>query len=479
MKRSAALIVALALNACGGGEKPTDVTPADASVDFATADGAPDAAPTDASSADAAGIAAPDTAAGRQLAWLLSVFNGDPAAITPEALAPHFGPGFLAQVPAATLAALIEDDAQKVAPLVLVSIAPGATETRLVAIVRTARDTYRRIIVQVTAAPEQFVGLLLQPAPEADPSLTGWGALEPRLSRSAPKVGALVAELVGDECRAIHAIAPAVTAPLGSAFKLWVLGALAQKIARGEASWDDQIPIREDWKSLPSGDLQNLPAGTPITVREMAGKMIGISDNTGADHLLRLVGRGAVETAQASLGMARPALNVPFITTRELFILKLAISVEERNAYLAAGPDERRRRLDEVYSQIPISRALEAAPQWAAPRLVEQLEWFGSPEDLCRVHVALRKLASAPAGAPVLGILSANPGLPIDTRTFRFVGFKGGSEPGVLVGSWLLRRADDRWFVVALAHTDTVAPIDDEVVTYLWLATIQLVGREL
>jgi hypothetical protein len=477
MKRSA-LILAFALNACGGGEKPTDVTPADASLDVSAADGAFDGAPADAGAADAA-IATPDTAAGRQLAWLLSIVNGDPAAITPEVVAPHFAAGFLAQVPAAMLAAFLEDDARKVAPLVLVSIAPGATETRLVAIVRTARDTYRRIIVQVTTAPEQFVGLLLQPAPEVDPSLTGWAAIEPRLSRSAPKVGALVAELVGDECRPVHAIAPAVTGPLGSAFKLWVLGALAQKIARGEASWDDQVPIREDWKSLPSGELQDLPAGTPITVREMAGKMIAISDNTGADHLLRLVGRSAVEAAQASLGMARPALNITFLTTRELFVIKLAISDDERNTYLAAGPDDRRRRLDEMYAQIPISRALEAAPAWIAPRLVEQLEWFGSPEDLCRVHVALRKLAAAPVGAPLLGILSANPGLPVDTKTFRYVGFKGGSEPGVLVGSWLLRRADDRWFMVALAHTDTVAPIDEEVATYLWLATIQLVGREL
>jgi beta-lactamase class A len=474
MKRALALVLALA---CGGAPSGPDAAKDVAKRDASPADAAAEVS-LDAS-ADAAALATPDTPAGRQLAWLLSVFNGDPNTITPELLAPHFAPAFLAQVPAADLAALLANEARTVAPLVLVSIAPGATDTRLVAIVRTANSTYRRIIIQVTAMPEQFTGLLLQLAPEADPTLTDWASLEPRLSRSAPKVEALVAELSGDECRAVHAISPAVPAPLGSAFKLWVLGALAQKIARGEASWDDAVELREEWKSLPSGELQNLPAGTRLTVREMAAKMIAISDNTAADHLIRLVGRAAVEAAQASLGMAHPERNVPFLTTRELFVLKLALTDDERAAYLAAGPEERRRRLDEVYAQIPLSRALAAAGGWTAPRLVEQLEWFGTPEDVCRVYAALRKLAAAPSGAPLLGILSANPGLPVDTRTFRYVGFKGGSEPGVLAGSWLLRRADDRSFVVAVSSTDTVAPIDEDSTLYLWLATIQLVGREL
>ena len=51
------------------------------------------------------------------------------------------------------------------------------------------------------------------------------------------------------------------------------------------------------------------------------------------------------------------------------------------------------------------------------------------------------------AGAAVSTVLSINPGFPLDTEIWPFIGYKGGSEPGVFNFTWLLRRADDRWFV--------------------------------
>ena len=43
---------------------------------------------------------------------------------------------------------------------------------------------------------------------------------------------------------------------LGSEFKLYVLGAIADQVNRGTWKWDQTFPIRPEWKALPSGVMQ-------------------------------------------------------------------------------------------------------------------------------------------------------------------------------------------------------------------------------
>ena len=64
--------------------------------------------------------------------------------------------------------------------------------------------------------------------------------------------------------------------------------------------------------------------------------MISISDNTAADMLINLVGRSAVQ-AQDRQWSDHAALNVPFLTTREAFILKLSQWPALANRYIAAN----------------------------------------------------------------------------------------------------------------------------------------------
>ena len=71
-------------------------------------------------------------------------------------------------------------------------------------------------------------------------------------------------------------------------------------------------------------------------------------------------------------------------------------------------------------------------------------------------------------------MLSQNPGIAIDKAEFPWVGFKGGSEPGVMTLSWLLQRADGRWFAVSLFYADESAPIDDERALYHAMALVRL-----
>ena len=154
----------------------------------------------------------------------------------------------------------------------------------------------------------------------------------------APQVRFLAAAVSGGQCRPIHALGASTPAPLGSAFKLYVLDALARAIATHRVSWDQQLTVTSRVKSLPSGVLQNDPGGTKVTVRQAATDMISISDNTAANMLIRLLGRPAVKAATRSAGMADPALDVPFLTTRELFVLKLDDWPRLAGRYLALSP---------------------------------------------------------------------------------------------------------------------------------------------
>ncbi len=71
-----------------------------------------------------------------------------------------------------------------------------------------------------------------------------------------------------------------------------------------------------------------------------------------------------------------------------------------------------------------------------------------------------------------------NPGVQLDPATFSYVGYKGGSEPGVLTLGWLLRRASDNaWVVVTLGFADTAQPIDENLALYYALAAVHEAGR--
>ena len=200
-------------------------------------------------------------------------------------------------------------------------------------------------------------------------------------------------------------------APLGSAFKLYVLDALARAIAAGTVSWDQRLTLTSQLTSLPSGELATEPAGTQVTVLQAAEDMISSSDNTAADLLITLVGRTAVESAAAASGMADPALDTPFLTTRELFVLKLDDWPALASRYLALGAAGRQAMLTGTVDRVPLSALHVTAPTgWTQPRDIGTLEWFASPADICRVYASLAALSRQPGLAPVASILEINNG---------------------------------------------------------------------
>jgi beta-lactamase class A len=221
------------------------------------------------------------------------------------------------------------------------------------------------------------------------------------------------------------------------------------------------LPIEEELKSVPSGDLRFAPAGTEHTLRYYAELMISQSDNTATDHLLDRLGRDNVAAIQAAMGHGDPTVNTPMLSTRELTGLKLSATSDQQDAYVDGSVEDRLRLLETLIGPMPLPTD-EALAAWTEPRRIDQIEWFASAEELCRAMAYLAGQARRPDLLPVTEILSLNPGTVIDRATWPTILFKGGSEPGVLNLTYLATRSDGRSFVLTLGVSNPNGPIDEQ-----------------
>jgi hypothetical protein len=261
--------------------------------------------------------------------------------------------------------------------------------------------------------------------------------------------------LDGSAPTAVFEVDGARPAPLGSAFKLWVLAEAARQVAAGERRWDDVVPVGTP--SLPSGILQGWPAATPVTIQTLATLMISISDNTATDTLLTLLGRAKVDAMAARFGGRGPVL-----TTREAFVIK---SDPALIAAWAKGDAEQRRALLSAQAQRIATAPIDPMMFSGGPLANDSVEWFAAPRDMARLLATLRD-----AGPVVRGILSVNRGVdPMTAARFDYVGFKGGSEPGVIALDALAQAKTGRWYVVSGSWHRTDAAVDEA--TFLPLVT--------
>jgi hypothetical protein len=278
-----------------------------------------------------------------------------------------------------------------------------------------------------------------------------------------PDVGFLVARVSPrGSCEPIHAVAPSTARPTGSQFKLWVLGALVNEIRAGHISWDQGVTVTDADRSIgnseASGSIQFAATGASVPVEEAATKMISISDNTAADILSKLVGRDAVE-AQVRRWSEHAAANTPFLTTRQMILLHYVAGLGDR--YLATSRDERAAFLTSSVDPVPLAQL--ATGYSSDPRFIDDIEWFASPDDICRAFAGLQQLSKQSALAPLNRVMSVeDAGIGLDRSTWPTVWFKGGSEPGVLTLGWLARnRAGERFVVEAMvSNPDTPLATD-------------------
>lgn len=229
---------------------------------------------------------------------------------------------------------------------------------------------------------------------------------------------------------------------IGSSFKLYILGALVDEVNQGKRRCEDVMPLYAQLVGPPSSEMASWPLGSPATIHTYALKMISVSDNTATDHLLSLVGREHVEQQMKTMGHANPAWNMPMLFTREMTMIRDKKAKDRLVRWTALDEAGRRKLLDEDIAKLHDYDALDFDTA-----SYDLCEWFATPLDIARALSWLR--LNAPEGKPsrlMLDVMTVEPKLICDRKTWPYVGFKGGSEDQILCGNWLLRHKNGKWY---------------------------------
>ncbi len=391
---------------------------------------------------------------------LVELFNGRGK---PDQL---FTAEFLAQVPAAqveAIAASLRDQLGAARSAEIVErqgLLAGSVR------VRFERGSALMRVALEPELPNRLRGLLITGTERSDDSLA---AIAAEL-RAFPGSTALTVTRLGDAAPVpIAANEPDRRLAIGSAFKLFVLAELSRQVRAGERRWSDVVPLAH--KSLPSGFLQDWPEAAPMTLHSLAALMISQSDNSATDTLLHLAGRERIETLLPTLGVS-PQRNRPFLSTREAFLLKGGDPAVTAR-WLAADEAGRRRLLPDLaaadLAKVDVPRLN------TRPNHIDKVEWFASPAELVRALDWLRRNG----GKEVLDILAINPGPAGRTpSTLDYVGYKGGSETGVVAMTFLARSKSGQWFAVAGAWNNPAGPVQEAPFALLVSRAVTLLGRQ-
>lgn len=223
---------------------------------------------------------------------------------------------------------------------------------------------------------------------------------------------------------------------VGSTFKLAALNALKAEIASGKRHWNDVVALSPAWKSLPSGVLQTWPDGSYLTLQTIATEMISVSDNTAADAIVHLVGRDIDRFA---------GTNAPFLTTREMFLLKMHGNDGLRERYRKGNAAARTaivKSLDRM--PLPHVEQFDISPAYA------DIEWHYTNRELCRLMDGVRDL-------PLMGV---NPGVASPSQWKR-IAYKGGSDGGVISMTTALESSSGKHYCVSATWNDPHAAVNE------------------
>jgi Beta-lactamase enzyme family len=396
--------------------------------------------------APAAAAATADPALDAAVARLPALLTGT---IAPQ---DYFAPSFLQAVPADQFRALT-------AQLIAQHGMPGQISARgngpvpqsaqvtiaferadVTMLVQTASDgrVIGLRIVDVAARNDSFDSLTADIA--ALPGNTGWGLYQ-----------------IDPDGRAslLHGANAGSPMAIGSVFKLAILGTLDEEIAAGRMRWSDVVTL--DRQSVPSGISIAWPSGAPMTLHTLATLMISQSDNRATDVLLHHLGREQVESFSRERGGLSGPNAFPLLSTLEATVLKSPGLGVARTNWLDGDDAQRRAVLAQFASQWT-----PADVDWSAfasgPADIDRIEWFASADSIAALLGWFVRSASDEART----ILSVNPGIaPASAARWAGVGYKGGSEPGVVAMTLLLRSADGAAFVVSIAWNNPAAAVDE------------------
>lgn len=463
-------------------------------------------------------VAPPDTPVGKQLSWVMSVLNGS----DPGPLEGRFTKDMLEQLTAQRIrSSLLEirDTDLGGPPISLVELEGNATDFAISGFVFGPR---RKMNVFVAVDDESGLisglrfsraGYLYRRAGDWD-AYTGdlgrrkgdlsFGAYEVIDIPGTPATGTSPAIPATSRLNAIHTIDDDKSLEIASASRLFILGALAEMIEQGRATWDEKLPIRDELKSLSPGIMQGFNSADEYPLSLFADRMIAINDHTAADHLLARLGREAVESYFKQL-CEQPERTLPFLSTREAFQLRLpqdrellelfaSSSEADRRTLLlpspapdatpTAKPDNAELRPGRVAS-VPISEA--DLNLWNDPIALKSIGWFASAHDLAstlsNLRLASRRTqqpadpAAQPSPDPLATSLAKFSAIRLDRTTWPKVWYVGGGEPGALSMNWLLERDDGRTFALSIIWNNAKDPLEEDRLRELASVGIDLVAK--
>lgn len=384
----------------------------------------------------------------RRLAELVPLLNGGgdyPAT---------FAPAFIAAVPKATFDGISRQLAASAGKALRIEeVKPVTPQAANIVIVFEHGRATAAISVDPAGA-QQVTGLRVT---GMSGNATSLSAVDAELAELPGKTGFALAKLGTGSPQLLTARGADTAFAIGSEFKLVILAELVRGIAAGERRWEDTITL--DGTPLPGGAYAASAAGTKVTVYDVAEKMISVSDNSATDILLRALGREKVEAMLPVVGMANPAAMRPFLGTLEAFKLK---SSPLGGRWASADETGRRKLLAGEVAAMPVSAIDNALFAAGKPLLIDSVEWFATPADMIRVMDWLRRHSESGAAARARAILAKNSGIgPAAAGRWQYLGFKGGSEPGVIALTFLLQGKDGAWYAMSASWNDTTAAVND------------------
>lgn len=320
-----------------------------------------------------------------------------------------------------------------------------------------------------TSAPHRISGLLLTGFEAVGSSLNDvLAAIDALPGRQ----GVLIQPLDTPDLPPVAALDPDGRYAIASAFKLYILAELDRAVRAGERQWSDVVRLGP--KSHPSGISQDWPDGSPVTLHSLATLMISISDNSATDTLVRIIGQERLADIVKATGHRNPAELQPFLMTRQASALKMPVHAERRTRFLAASPDERQNLLTAFDDALTID-SLDARMMTSKPNFIDQLEWFATPQDMIGLLAYLNRNASPEA----LAILAMNPGIGQDAaRKWRYFGYKGGSEPGVLSYNFLLRSAAGKSYALSVNWNNAEQSLQESDLLALTTRLVNLLAEQ-
>ncbi len=379
----------------------------------------------------------------------------------------YFSPSFLNAVPAVQLKTVSDQfNAVHGKPLTVTEVQLTGPNTATIKIEYEKAIATADISVE-PALPNRVVGLLVKGFETRGDTPA---KIDADFTRLPGRAGYLVEKIGPDGKRQqIAGRATGEQFAVASTFKLYVLAELASQVQAGRRSWSDVVPIIE--KSYSSLATQNWPRSTPVTLQTLATWMISVSDNAATDALMRVLGRDAVEEKLATIGHSDPDKALPMLTTVEAFALKT--NVDLRTRFQNANEAAQRNLLGTEADALKFER-IDPALLGSGPVAIDSIEWFASPADIANVLDTIRRTGSQTA----LDIMTVNTavGAPSAAK-WQYLGYKGGSEPGVISMSFLAQSKRGEWHMISGTWNNAATEVDNSVFVSLMSRVLDSVAN--